>query len=50
MLTLFQSNGPLVTDDANTKFVSNEFSWNNRSSVLYIDSPAGVGYSYAGTP
>lgn len=25
----------------------NEYSWNNQSNVLYIESPSGVGYSIA---
>jgi carboxypeptidase C (cathepsin A) len=26
--------------------LKNEFSWNKEASVLYIEQPAGVGYSY----
>ena len=26
-------------------FVKNDFSWNNNASMLYLDHPAGVGFS-----
>uniref|UniRef100_A0A4W3GKW3 Carboxypeptidase n=1 Tax=Callorhinchus milii TaxID=7868 RepID=A0A4W3GKW3_CALMI len=35
-----------VKDDGQTLYV-NEFSWNRISNVLYLESPAGVGYSYS---
>ncbi len=33
-------------DSGTNYFIENEFSWNKFANVLYIESPAGVGYSY----
>ena len=47
MLALFQENGPFVVDEELTpNFQENEYAWYNNASMLYIESPAGVGYSY----
>jgi carboxypeptidase C (cathepsin A) len=45
MLGWTQEHGPYVMEDGSTKFVKNAFSWNKEATVIYIDSPAGVGYS-----
>jgi len=42
-------NGPCVFDDANYTIFDNPYPWNNRTNVLYIEGPAGVGFSYAQT-
>ena len=46
MLGWSQEHGPYVMDSGINYFVENEFSWNKFANVLYIESPAGVGYSY----
>ena len=44
---LFQEHGPCVITDGETEIKANPFSWNKRANMLYIESPAGVGYSIA---
>ncbi|XP_059928267.1 cathepsin A-like [Gadus macrocephalus] len=42
-------NGPFhVQDNGNSLYV-NEFSWNKITNLLYLESPAGVGFSYSDT-
>ena len=43
---LFAENGPCLLDGGRSKPRRNEYSWNERASVIYIDQPCGVGYSY----
>ena len=47
LLGLFQENGPWVIDDGETEIKANPYSWNRRANMLYIESPAGVGFSRA---
>ena len=49
LLALFQEHGPYVYDDGETLLKPNPFPWNSRANVLYIESPAGVGFTYAAT-
>jgi len=49
MLGLMQENGPIVLDDGEEYFKTNPHPWNVRANTLYIESPAGVGWSVAGT-
>ena len=44
---LFQEHGPCVIGDGETEIKTNPWSWNLRAHVVYIESPAGVGYSIA---
>ena len=46
MLGFMQEHGPYVIENNSTDFVVNNYSWNTNASVLYIEQPAGVGYSY----
>jgi cathepsin A (carboxypeptidase C) len=43
----FAEHGPCVIDDGETQIKWNDQSWNTRANVLYIEQPAGVGYSIA---
>lgn len=44
-LALFVENGPCsVNDDLTLK--TNPFSWNQNANIMWIDQPAGVGFSY----
>jgi cathepsin A (carboxypeptidase C) len=46
MLGFMQEHGPYVMEDGKDEFHENEWSWNKEANVLYIESPAAVGYSY----
>lgn len=49
MLAFMQENGPLAVDDGEDYIKTNPFPWNTRANMLWIESPAGVGFSLAGT-
>lgn len=40
-------NGPFHVNDNGFTLYENTFSWNKIANVLYLESPAGVGYSYS---
>ena len=46
MLAFMQEHGPYVLPNGETKWVKNDYSWNREANVLYIEQPAGVGFSY----
>ena len=46
MLGFMQENGPYKLESGGTKFHPSDYSWNRETNVLYIEQPAGVGYSY----
>lgn len=45
MLGFLQETGPYVLEDGATTYTENAYSWNKETNILYIDQPAGVGYS-----
>jgi carboxypeptidase C (cathepsin A) len=49
MLGFMQENGPYVIDDGETEIKKNPFPWNTRANVMWLESPAGVGFSTAAT-
>lgn len=49
MLGMMQELGPVVVDDGERYFKTNPHPWNERANVLFLESPAGVGWSWAGT-
>ena len=50
MLGLLQEHGPYIIDNNGTEFRWNDYSWNKETNMLYIEAPAGVGYSYCVDP
>ncbi|VDO68340.1 unnamed protein product [Heligmosomoides polygyrus] len=44
---LLQEMGPYIVTEDGRNLRPNDYSWNKFASVVYIESPAGVGYSYA---
>jgi carboxypeptidase C (cathepsin A) len=51
LIAFFNENGPFIfsSEDA-TNMSENIYSWNKKANVLYIESPAGVGFSYGSKP
>jgi len=45
MLAFMQEHGPLVIDDDSSVIKVNPHPWNKNASVIYLESPAGVGFS-----
>jgi len=47
MLGVFWENGPVMWDSSTSALKPREFSWVGPFSMLYIDSPVGVGFSFS---
>ena len=50
LLAFMQENGPYHMEDGSLNLTKSEFSWNREANVLYMEHPAGVGFSYCGDP
>ena len=49
LLGFMQEHGPCVIDDGETVPKNNDYPWNMKANVLYLEAPAGVGFSYGAT-
>ena len=47
LLGFLQENGPVVVDDDDRTQYFNPHPWNQKASTLFLESPAGVGFSWA---
>lgn len=45
MLGLLQETGPYVLESGALNYTKNDWAWNKETHILYIEQPAGVGYS-----
>jgi carboxypeptidase C (cathepsin A) len=48
LLGAFSENGPFIFDDGQNVIKPNFEAWNSRANVLYIESPAHIGFSIGG--
>lgn len=50
MLGYLQEHGPYVFEDGALNLTENAYSWNKEATMIYVESPAGVGFSYCPDP
>ena len=46
MLGMFQELGPCLINEYGNGTVYNKYGWNKNANLLFVDQPAGVGFSY----
>ncbi len=44
-VALFTENGPFTVDPVTLELITNPYSWNNNSNIVFIDQPRGTGFS-----
>jgi len=49
-LALLSENGPCTPTPDGLDTVRNDYSWNSNANIMWIDQPAGVGFSYGDKP
>ena len=47
---MLSEHGPYTMNETTWQFEKNNFAWNLEASVLYVEQPAGVGFSTCGKP
>lgn len=45
MMAMVQENGPFILTPGSHKLELNDNAWNKKANLLYLEGPAGVGYS-----
>jgi len=45
---MMSEHGPYTIENGKRTFVKNDYSWNRETNILYVESPAGVGFSTCG--
>jgi carboxypeptidase C (cathepsin A) len=50
LLGALYEHGPFLVNDAFGIYMNNTYAWNKNASVVYIESPSEVGFSYSNTP
>jgi cathepsin A (carboxypeptidase C) len=47
MLGFFQEHGPILKmNEEGMQITENEYTWNTRANMIYLEAPAGVGFSF----